>query len=178
MPASIDAVPLTHSNELTINRMGDLPDAVPGVSVPLQVLMERRIDFADFASDPNWVEIHDPPESWTFFTEPASVERVDDLHEFTRKVSRLDGVAAILAEEGESGERHITTFIETESEQLVEQIIDAQADIIDLYCQESGSGAPSSLPRQYSFHIRVVPKNEEGKFALPRGHYCLLPWTP
>lgn len=175
MPASINAVPLTHSNELTINRIGDLPDAVPGVSMPLQVPMERHIDFA---SDPRWVESHDPPESWTFFTGPASVEQVDDLHEFTRRVSRLDGVAAVLAEKGESGERHITTFIETESEQLVERIIDAQADIIDLYCQEFGSESPSSPPKQYSFHIRVVPKNEEGEFTLPRGHYYLLPWTP
>lgn len=175
MPASINSVPLTHSNELTINRIGDLPDAVPGVSVPLQVPMERLIDFA---SDPRWVEIPDPPESWTFFAGPASVVQVDDLHEFTRRVSHMDGVAAVLAEEGESGERHITTFIEIESEQLVEWIIDAQADIIDLYCQDLGSGTPSSPPRQYSFHIRVVPKNEEGKFALPRGHYCLLPWTP
>ena len=175
MPASTNAVPLTHCNEFTINRIGDLPDAVPGVSVPLQVPMERLIDFA---SDPRWVEVHDPPESWTLFTGATSVERVDDLHEFTRKVSRLAGVTAVLAEDGESGERHITTFIETESEQLVEQIIDAQADIIDFYCQEFGSGGPSSPSRQYSFHIRLVPKNEEGEVTLPRGHYYLLSWTP
>ena len=175
MPVSINAVPLTHSNELTINRIGNLPDAVPGVSVPLQMPMERLIDFT---SDPRWEEIRDFSESWTFFSKPASVEQVDDLHEFTRRVSRLDGIAAVLAEEGKSGERHITTFIQTDSEQLVEQIIDVQADIIDLYCQELGFGTPSSPPRQYSFHIRVVPKNEEGKFTLPRGHYCLLPWTP
>ena len=175
MPPSINVVPLTHSNELIVNRIGERPNADPGVSLPLQVPKGQLIDCAP---GEKWTEVSGPSETWTFFTGPDSVERVDDLHDFTRKVSSLDGVAAVLVEKGESGERHITTFIEAESEQLVERIIDSQADIIDLYCQEPGSGSPSSPPRQYSFHIRVVPKNEEGEFTLPRGHYYLLPWVP
>ena len=90
---------------------------------------------------------------------------VGDLHEFTSKVSQLDGVVAVIAEEGESGERHITTFIEIESEELSEQIIDAQADIIETYTET-----------QYSFHIRVVPRDDSGDFDLPSGQYFLRAW--
>ena len=175
MPPSINAVPLTHSNELIVNRIGERPNADPGVSLPLQVPKGQLIDCAPGQS---WTEVSGPSETWTFFGEPESVLQDHDLRDFTRMVARLGGVAAVLAEEGESGERHITTFIETESEQLVERIIDAQADIIELYYQESGSGTPSPSPRQYSFHIRVTPKNERGEFALPSGHYLLIPWQP
>ena len=176
MPPSINAVPLTHSNELTINRIVERPDADFGVSVPLQMPMERLINLSP---GQNWMELPNPPsESWTFFTGPDRVVRVDDLHEFTSMVSRFSGVTAVLAEKREDGGRHITTFIEVESERLVELIIGAQADIIERYCQSPGSESPSSPSRHYSFHIRVTPRNEEGEITLPLGHYSLIPWQP
>ena len=176
MPPSIDAVPLTHSNELTINRIVERPEADFGVSVPLQMAMERRINLSP---DQNWMELPDyASESWTFFSGPDWVVQLDDLHVFTSMVSRFSGVTAVLAEKREDGERHITTFIEAESERLVELIIGAQADIIERYCQSPGSMSPSSPSRHYSFHIRVTPRNDDGEITLPLGHYSLIPWQP
>ncbi len=101
-------------------------------------------------------------------TGPDEVRRMDtdDLHDFTRRVSQVgNGVLAVRAEEGESGERHITTFIEEDSEELSEKIIEVQADIIE------------SFPtKEYSFHIRVAPRDEDGKITLPDGPYYLLTW--
>ena len=161
MPALIRESPITQSNELAINRGGRLPDAVPGISLLSQLLTTSPpIDCSA-----QWAENNESIESWPYLTASSNVVLVNDLHDFTNKVSRLDGVTAVLAEEGESGERHVTTFIQTESERLSEQIIYIQADIIEDYPE-----------KQYSFHIRVVPKDGKGDLALPSGHYFLLPW--
>lgn len=146
-------------NELAIiNKRTSHPDTTSSVSMPLRSPI-------NYLPDSQWISEPEDIQSWTFYTAPSAVVIVGDLHEFTSKVSQLDGVVAVIAEEGESGERHITTFIEIESEELSEQIIDAQADIIETYTET-----------QYSFHIRVVPRDDSGDFDLPSGQYFLRAW--
>ena len=148
------------TNELAIiKKRSRRSGAISSVSMPLQSPV-------NYPPNSQWVSGSEDIQSWTFYTAPSVVVIVEDLHEFTSKISQLDGVVAVIAEEGESSERHITTFIEIDSEELSEQIIDVQADIIETYPQT-----------QYSFHIRVVPRDDNGDPALPSsGHYFLRSW--
>lgn len=105
-----------------------------------------------------------------YFTQTTSVPGVqvdfEDLHEFRNRVSNLGSeIVAVLAEDGEHGERHITTFVLKDSETLVTQIVDIQADIVEKYVKKS-----------YSFHIRVAPRDKDRKVLLPGGPYYLLTW--
>lgn len=92
---------------------------------------------------------------------------IQDLHLFKSEVADLGPeIIAIQAERGESGERHVTTFIEEESVALRIKIIDIQAKIIQKF--------PNN---KYSFHIRVSPRDKDGNFCLPTwGEYYLLTW--
>ena len=145
-------------NELAIIKRPRCPDTTSSVSMPLRPPI-------NYLPDSQWISGPEDIQSWTFYTAPSAVVIVGDLHEFTSKVSQLDGIVAVIAEEGESGERHITTFMEIELEELSEQIIDVQADIIETY--------PGI---QYSFHIRVVPRDDNGDLDLPSGQYFLRSW--
>ena len=101
-------------------------------------------------------------------TASTEVGEVDtgDLHEFKNEVAALsEEVIAIQADTGEYGERHVTTFILRESEKLSSKIINVEAKIIRQFPQ-----------REYSFHIRATPQDENEKFLLPSGSYYLMTW--
>ena len=146
------------TNELGIIKRHRHPSKTSSVSMPLGSPI-------NCLPNSKWVSVPEGNQSWTFYTAPSAVVVVGDLHKFTSKVSQLDGVVAVIAEEGESGERHITTFIGIESEELSEQIIDVQADIMETYPET-----------QYSFHIRVAPRDDNGDLDLPSGQYFLRTW--
>ena len=148
------------TNELAIIKRHPHPSKTSSVSMPPGSPIKRL-------PNDKWVSVPEDNQSWTFYTAPSAVVVVGDLHKFTSKVSQLDDVVAVIAEEGESGERHITTFIGIESEELLEQIIDVQVDIIETYPET-----------QYSFHIRVVPRDDNGDLDLPSGQYFLRTWQP
>jgi hypothetical protein len=94
------------------------------------------------------------------------VVNFDDLHEFKERVTAIgENVVAILAEE-EDGTRHVTTFLRESSDEYLEKIIDIQADLIERY-----------EDRDFSFHIRVAPRNDAGEIWLPDGPYFLLTWA-
>ena len=147
------------TNELAIIKRHPHPSKTSSVSMPPGSPIKR------LPPNDKWVSVPEDNQSWTFYTAPSAVVVVEDLHKFTSKVSQLDDVVAVIAEEGESGERHITTFIGIESEELSEQIIDVQVDIIETYPET-----------QYSFHIRVAPRDDNGDLDLPSGQYFLRTW--
>ena len=148
------------TNELAIIKRHPHPSKTSSVSMSLGSPINCLPNY-------KWVSVPEDNQSWTFYTAPSAVVLVGDLHKFTSKVSQLAGVVAVIAEEGESGERHITTFIGIESEELSEQIIDVQVDIIETYPET-----------QYSFHIRVAPRDDNGDLDLPSGQYFLRTWQP
>ena len=89
-----------------------------------------------------------------------------DIYEFRRRVSALsDQVVALFVEEGEQGERHITTFISKASKVLENKIFQVEAEIISKYTN-----------RIFDFHVRIVPQDDSGNPVLPGGTYYLLTW--
>jgi hypothetical protein len=99
---------------------------------------------------------------------PAEIVMFDytDLKKFRDTILKLgDVIVAIMAEEEEQGERHVTTFIAEDSEEAVGQIADIEAGIILEFPEHN-----------YSFHVRVLPRDEAGDPLLPTGNYFLLSW--
>jgi hypothetical protein len=89
-----------------------------------------------------------------------------DLHEFRGKVADLgENIVAVLAECGEGGERHVTTFLAKRDAHLEGRIYEIEADLIEKY-----------KDRIFDFHIRPVPRDSTGKPELPSGPYFLLTW--
>ncbi len=89
-----------------------------------------------------------------------------DLYEFRQKVADLgEGVAAVLAEWGERGERHVTTFLAKRDANLEERIYEIEAQVIEKY-----------KDRVFDFHTRPVPLDATGNPHLPAGPYFLLTW--
>ena len=112
------------------------------------------------------IEAHEIPEISEVTGRSATIVDNGDLHAFKELVVNISNdVLAIRAELGEDGERHITTFVSEESDQLREKIIASQAQIILTFPD-----------REYSFHIRVAPRKDSGELWLPDGSYCLLTW--
>lgn len=72
---------------------------------------------------------------------------------------------AVLAEWGESGERHVTTFLARRDAGLEEKIYEIEAQLIEKY-----------KDRTFDFHLRQVPRDSDGKPKLPGGPYFLLTW--
>jgi hypothetical protein len=90
-----------------------------------------------------------------------------DIYDFRQRVVSIPGVVAVLAEPGPGGERHITTFLSSESDEAEEQVYEVEAAIIDKYCN-----------RVFDFHLRVVPRDEHGRPLLSGGPFYLLTWQP
>lgn len=89
-----------------------------------------------------------------------------DLYEFRQKVADLgEDVVAVLAELGEGGERHVTTFLAKRNPDLEQGIYDIEAQLIQKY-----------QDRVFDFHLRPVPLNSAGNPELPSGPYFLLTW--
>lgn len=89
-----------------------------------------------------------------------------DIHEFRRNVASLGKeIFAVLVEEGEENERHITTFVNKLTEELARQIYALEAEIIQKYRN-----------RIFDFHVREAPRDDSGEVQLPGGTYYLLTW--
>ena len=99
-------------------------------------------------------------------SETFAMESSEDLHYFRNQISNLgDQIVAIRVDQGEHGERHVTTFILGESEDLRKSIIAIEADTILRF-----------EDRDYDFHIRVTPRKDGGDLWLPKGSYHLFTW--
>jgi len=67
-----------------------------------------------------------------------------DIYDFRNRVASLgEQVVAVLVEEGEEGERHITTFLSEESQELEQKIYDLEAETIEKYQDKA-----------FDFHVR------------------------
>ena len=75
------------------------------------------------------------------------------------------GVEAVLVEQAEGGETHITTFLSEPSGEVEERVYEVEAAIIQKYTSEV-----------FDFHVRLVPRNNDGSANLPDGAYYLLTW--
>jgi hypothetical protein len=109
-----------------------------------------------------------PIETASFDTRSVMTAYVDnsDLYELRERVADLgENVLAILAEYGESGERHITTFLAKRDSCLEERIYEIEAQMMEKY-----------KDRIFDFHIRAVPRDSSGNPELPSGPYFLLTW--
>ena len=86
--------------------------------------------------------------------------------EFCERVAELGiGVAAIMVEELDAGEQHVTTFLTERSAELERSIYKIEAEVIE---QHPGV--------TLDFHTRVVPRDAFGRPDLPDGPYYLLTW--
>jgi hypothetical protein len=89
-----------------------------------------------------------------------------DLYEFRQKVADLgENIVAVLAEWGEGGERHITTFVAKKDADIERRIYEMEAQLIEKF-----------KDRTFDFHLRSVPRGSDGNPELPTGPYFLLTW--
>lgn len=139
--------------------------------LPLELLLETDVRTFPAGENPeeSWFHCWDVEEITHVETRTGMREVVDysDIHEFRRKaVSLGEEVIAVLVEEGEDNERHITTFLSREAPELEEKIYRLESEIIEKYRN-----------RVFDFHLRVVPKGDDGQPSLPGGTYYLLTWS-
>lgn len=92
---------------------------------------------------------------------------INDLFDFREKIADLGpNVFAMLVEGGETGERHITTFLKESDSDLESRIYGIEADIIEKYPNHT-----------FDFHVREIPRDGAGNPILPPGEtYFMLTW--
>jgi hypothetical protein len=84
--------------------------------------------------------------------------------DFIKAVAQLPGVQCIIAEEGESGTIHVTTFAEPLNPELEKRIYDAEYNAIS-----------SNPGRQFDFHTRRVSE-AKGRLSLSAGQHYFGVW--
>jgi len=87
------------------------------------------------------------------------------VREFCEQLSKLHGIEAVLVEEVDGGAQHVTTFLSDRAAELEAKIYGIEADTMLKH--------PSIV---LDFHVRVAPKDENGRPELPDGSYYLLTW--